>query len=349
MTRDFLSRLPFQSGLTLNYISGEKMVEIYHKWEPISDLPVNYLELSDPSFKAIYDEWFQARKTIKHGLFEDFREKISREWAIETGQVESLYRLDDNLTKTMVEHGLSSVELPHQDNGLGFMDTELVIDNHYDVINALYREVKRADDLTEFFIRGMHSSFVQNQDYAAGIDPSGRRVRIHLLKGQYKKWPNSPHAKDGLLHQYCPPEQVDSEMDRLLEMHKKHSHAQVPPDIEAAWLHHRFIQIHPFQDGNGRVARALASMEYIRAGFFPPVVTAARKPEYLDALDQADKGDLKPFARYLSGLVITKTKECIELAKHSENTREPPKPEADSVPADPPPSPSGPGRRTRPR
>jgi hypothetical protein len=317
------------------------MAEIYHKWVPITDLPANYLELSEPAFENIRDEWFQARKRIKHDLFVDFRERTSREWAIETGQVEKLYSFDDNLTKAMIEHGLSSVELPHQDNGLGFMDTELVINSHYEIINSLYDEVKFTKELPAFFVRGMHAAFVQNQDYAAGIDPAGKRVRIHLLKGEYKRWPNSPHTKDGLLHQYCPPEQVTSEMGRLLEMHKKHLELQVPPDIEAAWLHHRFIQIHPFQDGNGRVARALASMEYIRAGFFPPVVTAAGKPEYLDALDQANKGDLKPFVRYLSGLVIKKAMECIEFAKSFPGGMAPPE---ESSPA-----PSGPRGRYGPR
>ena len=43
------------------------------------------------------------------------------------------------------------------------------------------------------------------------------------------------------------------------------------PEVEAAWLHHRFGQIHPFQDGNGRVARALATMIFLRAGFVPLV------------------------------------------------------------------------------
>lgn len=290
------------------------MAEIYHKWEPITDLPSNYIELSDPAFSGIRDAWFIAKKKIKHELFEDFREKINREWAIETGQIEKLYLFDDNLTKTLIDQGLSSVDLPHQDNGNGFMDTELVISNHYEVINALYQETRRTQDLTGFFIRGMHAVFVQNQDYAAGIDPSGKRVRVHLLKGEYKKWPNSPRTKDGLLHQYCPPEQVDSEMGRLMDMHSEHVKAKAPVDIEAAWLHHRFIQIHPFQDGNGRVARALASMEYIRAGFFPPVVTAAGKPYYLDALDQANKGDLKPFVRYLSDLVTMKSIECVKFA-----------------------------------
>jgi fido (protein-threonine AMPylation protein) len=296
------------------------MQGIAHKWEPITDLPDDYTELSDPAFGKLGTEWFSARKIIKNDLFESFKEKVNREWAIETGQVERLYNFNDNLTKTMIENGLDSVELPHQDNGLGFMETELVIANHYDVINSLYEEITTRTSLSHYFIRGLHAVLVQNQDYAPGIDAFGRRARMPLLKGDYKKWPNSPHTKDGLIHQYCPPEQVSSEMGRLLEMHTAHVLSDVPVDIEAAWLHHRFIQIHPFQDGNGRVSRALASLEYVRAGFLPPVVTAARKPEYLDALDQANKGNLKPFVRHLSSLVMEKTKECIAFAHVMQKT-----------------------------
>jgi len=47
-------------------------------------------------------------------------------------------------------------------------------------------------------------------------------------------------------------------------------------DVEAAWLHHRFVRIHPFQDGNGRMARLL--MAYVFAGNreFPPVILEGR-------------------------------------------------------------------------
>jgi Fic family protein len=47
---------------------------------------------------------------------------------------------------------------------------------------------------------------------------------------------------------------VAAEMDKLVELHREHRAAGVAPEVESAWLHHRFTQIHPFQDGNGRVA-----------------------------------------------------------------------------------------------
>jgi len=67
--------------------------------------------------------------------------------------------------------------------------------------------------------------------------------------------------------------------------------------VQAAWLHHRFVQIHPFQDGNGRVARAIASLVLIKDGLFLLVVTRDDKWEYIKALKSADGGDLRPLIK----------------------------------------------------
>jgi hypothetical protein len=76
-------------------------------------------------------------------------------------------------------------------------------------------------------------------------------------------------------------------------MHDDHLAQGISPEVESAWLHHRFSQIHPFQDGNGRVARAVASLLLIKDGLFPLVVARDDKPAYLDALEAADRRDLK--------------------------------------------------------
>jgi hypothetical protein len=62
--------------------------------------------------------------------------------------------------------------------------------------------------------------------------------------------------------------------------------------VEAAWLHHAFTQIHPFQDGNGRVARALASLVFIKGGWFPLTLTRDDRTAYIEALEHADDADL---------------------------------------------------------
>jgi hypothetical protein len=64
--------------------------------------------------------------------------------------------------------------------------------------------------------------------------------------------------------------------------------------IVAAWLHHRFVQIHPFADGNGRVARALTVLVMQRHQLAPLVIDRFHRAGYLDALDRANDDDLRP-------------------------------------------------------
>ena len=103
-------------------------------------------------------------------------------------------------------------------------------------------------------------------------------------------------------------------MERLIRMHHEHERARrLPAPLEAAWLHHRFVQIHPFEDGNGRTARLLMSHVFARRGEPTPVINALEMPGYFDALQEADRGDLRTFARMLERKAI----EGLESAAYS--------------------------------
>ena len=132
-----------------------------------------------------------------------------------------------------------------------------------DALEALFNFVASEQELSLFYIRQLHEIFTQHQETVDAVDAFGNKVRVALLHGKWKQNPNNPTRRDGTIHEYSPPLQVQSEMERLVSMHYSHIKQRVSPEIEAAWLHHRFTQIHPFQDGNGRVARALSSLIFI--------------------------------------------------------------------------------------
>ena len=64
----------------------------------------------------------------------------------------------------------------------------------------------------------------------------------------------------------------------------------------------RFVQIHPFEDGNGRVTRAIVTWHLVQHDHLPIVVTRDDRNDYIDALEAADDGNLTPLVDFTSQL-----------------------------------------------
>jgi Fic family protein len=102
-----------------------------------------------------------------------------------------------------------------------------------------------------------------------------------------------------------PPEQVSGLMAELLEWWNANS-AKWSPVISSAIIHHRFEDIHPFADGNGRTGRTLALWELYRRGFDTHHIFSVdevyweNRPRYYEALDSVRKqgGDLTGWLEY---------------------------------------------------
>lgn len=283
--------------------SDPPRAEVGQRWRPIEDLRADWQDLADADLRRLAAEWTDIRKNPgSDAAIAEFTERLKREWAIETGLIERVYRLTRGITEVLIEHGLREELIPSSATD---RDPALVVDmlqDHAAAVDGLFDFVRRGRQLSTSYIKELHAVLLAHQETASGRDIFGRRVETPLIRGDYKKRPNNPVRPDGLVHEYCPPEQVAPEMDRLLAMHLEHGERGVPPEVEAAWLHHRFAQIHPFQDGNGRVARALATLAMIRARWFPLVVTDAGRAEYIGALEMADSGDLRPLVRLFSSI-----------------------------------------------
>ena len=71
----------------------------------------------------------------------------------------------------------------------------------------------------------------------------------------------------------------------------------------AAILHHRFVSIHPFHDGNGRVARLLMNLELTRSGYPIAVILNVDRKKYYDTLKKADNGDPTSFVNFVASTV----------------------------------------------
>ena len=262
-------------------------------WSPIQ-YDSEWNNVRTERFDNIYPSWEIRRAELsKHpDQYGRFIEQLKRKQAIDTGIIERLYDLKKGVTETFIEKGFVDSYLQHGDTDIAPDLLMHYLRDNFEAIDFIFDFVKNDRTLSVGFIKELHSLITQHQDTTDAIDQFGYCVKVPLLKGQFKVNPNNPQ-KNGVIYEYCPPVQVDSEMDSLIYIFNK-DFLDAHVLVKSAFLHHAFSQIHPFQDGNGRIARLLASFILIKAGLFPLSIDRDDRSKYIDALESADKRKYQP-------------------------------------------------------
>lgn len=273
-----------------------------HNWTPITDLPADISGLINKELPALVRVWSEQSERLKLSqAYRDFLDRLRRQLAIETGIIERLYNIDRGVTQLLIEKGIDEVYIPHGSTDRPAAEVVAMIRDHESAIEGMFGYIASKTPLTKAYLRELHKVLTAHQNEVEAVTMEGVPITVTLLRGEWKKWPNNPSRRESSwLHEYCPPEHVESEINNLIEWHRAHEINNVPPEVEAAWLHHRFTQIHPFQDGNGRVARCLATLVLLKSEWFPLVVTRDDRIVYISALETADAGDLKPLVDFFS-------------------------------------------------
>lgn len=270
-------------------------------WTPI-EFRQSWLQAATARFDDLAPSWYKRRQELTEADddYKEFLQRLKREHAIETGVVEKLYDLSDGVTETFIREGFVEAYLGHDDTNIAPGQLMAYLNDHFKALDFVFTVVRKDRQLSKSFIKELHALLTSHQRTTTAVNGHGRTVQIELLKGEFKKHPNNPRREDGTLCLYCPPEQVESEMDRLLSICEDLWGAKTNPIVVSAWFHHAFTQIHPFQDGNGRMARLLSSLIWIKAGLFPLTVKRTAKSTYIRALERADEGDPEPLVAFFS-------------------------------------------------
>ena len=162
-----------------------------------------------------------------------------------------------------------------------------------DVIEAL--NAADAWDFIKSYKRRLNKAFVCRIQYEITKNTSCR------IQGNYR---DSEVRIAGSEHIPPKPAIVSGLLEDLFAwfyLEKKRSH----PIELAAMLHNKFVNIHPFTDGNGRTARLLMNWILLRNKFPPVIIEVSNKEQYYNAVEAADKGDQKPFATYLCSQLLS--------------------------------------------
>ena len=189
--------------------------------------------------------------------------------------------------------------------------------------------------LTQNFIRTLHQTLLR-KDYTVYRNlPGGVLTSYVIHAGEYKTRPNSVITRYGDRFEYASPEETPSLMADLVDWYNKaEKEGKLSPVELAALFHYRYIRIHPFEDGNGRIARLMVNFILTRHDYPMIVVRSRKKSEYLEALHQADIEvgplpsdgahaeikNIRPFLKYFYDLVANEVyNDVLFLSEKNEN------------------------------
>lgn len=265
-----------------------------------------YFALKEAELKAAY----AARNFASSNLSEDEIRELELLKTAYKNFISSLYPTELEACREAFEvsyvHNTTKIE----GNTLTLSQTKLVLVDKiapsekelreiYEVRN--YAEVlafmkKYRGGLTEDLIRKLHSLI--ERDIDANTLGSFRRIDVAISGTEFTP---SPHIM------------VEEDISKLIEWYEENKTKLHPVEL-AAVFHHRFEQIHPFTDGNGRVGRELFNF-ILKEFSFPPMNFEARKREkYLASLEEANTGNLKEIIGFAKTSLLEQNKKIIDRA-----------------------------------
>lgn len=177
--------------------------------------------------------------------------------------------------------------------------------------------------LTEQNIKYLNEILLVRPFWKEAITPDGQNTRRLIKVGDYKEHPNSVRLQNGEIFEYATPADTPILMTELIDWFRQEEEKKdLHPVQLAALLHYKFVRIHPFDDGNGRISRLLMNYVLFKNNLPPIIIKTELKREYLAALNRADTGDVDYFVKYIAQQLIWSLEISIKAAL-GENIDEP--------------------------
>ena len=173
----------------------------------------------------------------------------------------------------------------------------------FDMIKSWATETHR--NISETDIKNLNEILLIKPFWKEAQTPDGNETRRLIKVGAYKEFPNSVRLQNGEIFHYASPIDTPILMGELLEWYSaEETKNELHPVALAALFHYKFVCIHPFDDGNGRISRLIMNYVLLRHNLPPIIIKTSDKKNYLFALNQADSGDLNAFIKYIAAQLV---------------------------------------------
>ena len=265
------------------------------------------LEKVNQRIEQLFDQW-QALQPMKAEDQERFDKKVCLDWNFHSNKIEG-----NTLT-----YGETELLLIFGRYEGGHLERNYLEMQAHDVAINKVREFAKDKDrnLTEADIRNLNKIILKEPFWSQAQAPDGTPTKKQIMPGEYKKQPNHVRTATREIFKFSEPHEVPLKMNELMKwFHKEIESPSLSIASFLAQLHHRFILIHPFDDGNGRIVRLLINYVLLRLGYPPLVIKSSDRENYLIAINKADTGDVETLAIYLGKVLMFWLELGIKAAK----------------------------------
>jgi len=219
-------------------------------------------------------------------------QKLRLDWNYHSNAIEG-NKLTYGETIAFLMEGITAKGKPLKDH--------LDIRGHNEAINFLLSIVKDTRPLSEADIRALHQMILVEPYEVKAQTAEGLPTTKRITLGEYKTSANHVKTATGEMHYYATPEETPAKMQELMEWYNEVSaNSGIHPVVVAALFHHKFVSIHPFDDGNGRLSRILMNLILMQNGYPPVIVKMDDRQNYYSLLSRADNGDGWPFVEFIA-------------------------------------------------
>lgn len=271
------------------------------------EIPYRQIADYESSWRGVAAEAYNHRKTYPpypqdavdwaHGF-------LIRAAAFETGALENMYASRTGATVTIASES-EGWEEALQEAG----------DSAPETFNDVLAAYLKVDELTYSLelitaatLRELHKIACASQTHYS--TSMGQRELHH---GTYKSDPNHTVLPGGIKRLYAPVYLVETEVSGAFDLYRRLANAGASYTVLSAFLHWAIAHIHPFEDGNGRTARVLASLPLLHHHGIPVMVFSDAKKTYFQALAAADANHPKDFWQYTFDRVSDAEDWCDQL------------------------------------
>jgi excisionase family DNA binding protein len=206
-----------------------------------------------------------------------------------------------NVFRTEFTYNSNAIE----GNSLTLRETQLVIEEGQTIRGKSLREVYEARNHPEAI------------EYVESLANEERRLTDHdilslhqiIMKDAMDDARNIGRYRNGEVRisglKYVPPPAYDAPglMEELIETINDNLDEYTTVELSAIVLH-RFVFIHPFYDGNGRIARLLTNLVLMKRRYVPIIIPKSDREKYLNYLVKADRGDYKSLVNFVAQYVL---------------------------------------------